>query len=101
MPRKTRRGRTNVGSRMHNKQHSCCKKQYFPTVKDRRDKNTNRGASSRADRSLENKGISLLVENIVRHEIYLRLQRTNHGSIPIHYEKTRKQREVTKDKINQ
>ena len=49
-----------------------------------RDKtNTNREASSRADRTRENKGISLPVQPKGRREMYMWPQRPNHGSSPI------------------
>jgi len=42
--------------------------------------NTNHEASSRADRTRENEGISLPVQPKGRREMYMRPERPNHGS---------------------
>jgi len=55
-----------------------------------RDKtNTNYEASSRADRTKENEGISLPVQTKGRREVYMRPERPNHGSstIPLREDK--------------
>jgi len=59
---------------------------YIPTyiAEQTRDKiNTNRKASSRADWTRENKGISLPVQPKGRRNMYMRPQRPNHGLSPI------------------
>jgi len=70
---------------MDNKQQGCCKKTIFSIrAEQARDKiNTNRKASIRADRTRENKGISLPVQTKGRREMYMRPQRPNHGPSPI------------------
>jgi len=74
-----------MASRMDNKQRDCCNKTVFSVrAGQTRDKtNTNREASSRADRTRENKGIYLPVQPKGRREMYMRPQRPNHGSSPI------------------
>jgi len=85
MPQSSRRGQTKMTSRMDSKQQGCCNKTIFSIRSEQtRDKiNTNRKASSRADRTWENKGISLPVQPKGRREMYMRPQRPNHGSSPI------------------
>ena len=70
---------------MDSKQQGCCNKAIFSIrAEQTRDKiNINRKASSRADRTRENKGISLPVQPKGRREMYMRPQRPNHGSSPI------------------
>ena len=74
-----------MASRMDSNQQGCCNKTIFSIrAEQTRDKiNTNRKASSRADRTRENKGISQPVQPKGRREMYMRPQRPNHGSSPI------------------
>ena len=61
---------------MDSKQQDCCNKTIFSICAGQtRDKtNTNREASSRADRTRENKGISLPVQPKGQRKIYVRPQ---------------------------
>ena len=70
---------------MDSKQQGCCKRTIFPTRAEqiRHKVNTKPLATSRADRTRENKDISLPVQPKEQREIYMRPQRTNHGSTPI------------------
>jgi len=85
MPHSSRRGQTKMASRMDSKQQGCYNKTIFSIrAGQTRDKtNTNREASSRADWTRENKGISLPVQHKERRAMYMQPQRPNHGSSPI------------------
>jgi len=83
MAQSSRRGQTKMASRIDSKQQGCCNKTIFSIrAEQTRDKiNTNRKASSRAEGTRENKGITLPVQPKGRREVYMRPQRPNHGSI--------------------
>ena len=70
---------------MDSKQQGCCNKTIYSirAVQTRDKTNTNHEASSRAERTRENKGISLPVQIKGRRDMYMRPQRPNHGSSPI------------------
>ena len=104
MPQSRRRGQTKMASRMDNKQQGCCKKTIFSIrTEQTRDKIiTNREASSRADRTWENKDISLYLFNLrddARCICGHNDQTMDH--LLFHCEKNSTQREVLKHQINQ
>jgi len=83
--RAAEKAQTKMASRMDSKQQGCCNKTIFSIrAEQTRNKiNTNHKASSRAGRTRENKGISPPVPPKGRCEMYIRPQRSNHGSSPI------------------
>jgi len=74
-----------MAGRMDSKQQGCCNKTIFSIrAEQTRDKiNINRKASSRADWTQENKGISTPVQTKRQREMYIRPRRPKHGSSPI------------------
>ena len=76
--------KTKKNTHIHTYTHTHIHKHTPHTHTQTRDKiNTNREASSRADRTRENKRISLPVQPKGRREMCMRPQRPNHGSSPI------------------
>jgi len=103
MSQSSRRGQTKMAIRMDSKQQGCCNKTIFSNLaEEARDKiSTYHEASSLSDRTRYNKDISLSVQIKVRREMYMRPQRTNHGSSSIPFWEYQHTARGTKYQVNQ